>query len=286
MLDNKHNKQIEDFVIKSCFKFDINSNYYRCILPNDEDTPCTGIQKGRFHLNNARKHLMSRHEDQFLEILRKKCEKASNDSIEKKLNILEKTEMTTFITLSTTLANFNDSLSQMLTAGLSFKICENQGFKNLLEPYAKQFNITLNRNYLIKVLEDSVKSLKYYIISKISNTYFSLKLDGSTQFRKQYIAVNLQFVENNTVSIYNLSTIQLTNKATGEYLASIIKQVINDFNLSSSYCMSVTVDNGRNMLSCIKNLNDLLSSEFESDDENNEIGNDNLDENNDGTITT
>ncbi len=86
-------------------------------------------------------------------------------------------------------------------------------------------------------------------------------MDATKKYRKHYLSINLQHVENSEIIIYNLSTIQFTDNAPRECFANIVRNVINEYCLHPSNCISITVDNGRNMIFSVNNLNTYANSD-------------------------
>ncbi len=116
-------QEIESFVIKSCYKYCNEVRAYVCPLINNNKSLCKSMLKNGFHLNNARKHIKSKHNNQFLDMLKNTYEKCKAESIDKKLNIPYTKEFPSFISVSITKETFDCALVDIFSSGLAYSFC-------------------------------------------------------------------------------------------------------------------------------------------------------------------
>lgn len=101
----------------------------------------------------------------------------------------------------------------------------------------------------------TANTIRENLKNSLKNKLISLKFDSATKFCKHFLSVNLQFCHENVIFLYHLETFEMSETSTGENLKNIILVLLQKYEISYQQIVTITVDNGANMISCIKKLN-------------------------------
>lgn len=100
------------------------------------------------------------------------------------------------------------------------------------------------------------EALKIRIVIKeeVKDRLISLKLDCATRMNRAILGVNIQYVEKSLIVLRTLDMIQLEQKHTGEYLVSVLNNILTSYDIKLEQIYTITTDNGSNMLKAIREL--------------------------------
>jgi hypothetical protein len=93
-----------------------------------------------------------------------------------------------------------------------------------------------------------------------------------TKHGRSFLGVNAQFAENGKLTVRCLSTIELFDRHTGANLSETIIKVLQKYEISLDQIYSYVTDNGRDMVSCgkiLQQLQDLATDKemYDAEDE-------------------
>lgn len=137
--------------------------------------------------------------------------------------------------------------------GRTIGCMEDSGSKLLTDPLLNAFekagvhidtSIPTLKTYLAKYA-DGVKSA---IRSEIKDAIVHVKLDMARRHRRSFLGVNIQYMKDDHIVVRALSMLQTTSSHTGEYLCSLLMQILDDFHVKYSQVHVITTDNGSNAL--------------------------------------
>lgn len=137
--------------------------------------------------------------------------------------------------------------------GRTIGCMEDSGSKLLTDPLLSAFekagisidiSIPTLKTYLSKYA-DYVKS---EIRSEIKDAIVHVKLDMARRHRRSFLGVNIQYMKDDQIVVRTLSMLQTTSAHTGEYLCSLLMQILDDFHVKYSQVHVITTDNGSNAL--------------------------------------
>ena len=241
------------------------TNNYKCTLYGQNG--CKTIYKDYVHSANAKKHLKQIHEKAFNNIIfdaELKC-KRKNETIFAHLK--NKFQQKENINVKISKNEFVDILIDMFSCrGRPFLMINDLGFRKLVEPYCKAFEITLTRKTIRDMIHEKRCILEAQISQKIKNTPISIQFDASTRHRRHFISVIIQYFKENQINLFHLGTFELLKQATSENLKTNLFELIKKFEISPLQITSCCVDNGRNMVKAIFEMNKDLKDMFEGDD--------------------
>ncbi|ORD95935.1 hypothetical protein HERIO_2088 [Hepatospora eriocheir] len=144
-------------------------------------------------------------------------------------NLNEKTEKRIIIDLSK--EDFIKTiLSLLIKNGCSFLMFDCKYVKNLLLPYLKAFDITLNRHTIGKFVTENATLKHNQIIKRLNNRILSIKFDTTMRFGKHFISVNCQYFDTQIVCL-NLSVKQLKGPGSVDNIAKYINEILKNFQI-------------------------------------------------------
>ena len=89
----------------------------------------------------------------------------------------------------------------------------------------------------------------------MKNKFVFLKMDACTRMRKNYIAINVQFMNNNMeVIIYTLAVKDTNANHSSESIKKIVCYVLDGYGLKKEQILAIVTDNASNMISTIKKI--------------------------------
>lgn len=247
---------------RAYFRF-INENgkqYSECLLENCPKKKLAGKQK-----YNCERHLRTVH-------------KFTNFNIKKTMS----PQSDLVLKLKMSPANiYRAYVESVAVNGRIIGCLNDSGTRLLLDPLLHAFelkgvkvdvSIPTLKSYLSKYA-DEVKS---EIRSELKNKIIHVKLDMARHQRKSILGVNIQYMKDDQIVVRTLTMLQTNNSHTGEYICSLLMQILDDFNIKYSQVHTITTDNGRNVLKSVNLFRavedaDLLDRTFDDDEELNRL---------------
>ncbi|XP_057662496.1 E3 SUMO-protein ligase ZBED1 [Diorhabda carinulata] len=143
------------------------------------------------------------------------------------------------------------SIAEMICRdSLPYSMVEGTGFKDLMKTYTRfyavklsQISLTLNIKKKKIIIKEKLRSVK--------NVCLTLDEWKDMQLRC-FLGVSVHFIENYKMKTINIACKPLHDNHTGEYLSEVILKVCENWELSHEKIVSVTTDNGRNIVKAIE----------------------------------
>ena len=90
----------------------------------------------------------------------------------------------------------------------------------------------------------------------MKNKFVFLKMDACTRMQTNYIAINVQYMNNNIkVIIYTLTVKDTNANHSSESIKKIFCDVLDGYGLKKDQILATVTDNASNMISTIKKIN-------------------------------
>lgn len=157
---------------------------------------------------------------------------------------------------------------------IPFRILDSEGFREIVDPIYKELGVTINRHNIKDKVSNVAQQIIDMISNELKNKIFSLKIDSATRHGRSILGVNAQFANNKgEIQVRTLGMVELKKRHSSEYLKEEVTQILKKYDCTLSQIFCCTVDNGANMVKCIK----LLESDQEIDVQS-QKGNDERDE--------
>lgn len=197
---------------------------------------------------NLSSHLSNRHYDIFLEITSDKKEPIPI----KRLKLLQN---------CTEIVSIN---------GRPFSYIHDSGFRAIIKDKLAEIEegkhpLNLSDKNLIVVknhLSNTAEKIRTHIRDEVKGRPLSLMCDIVTKHNRSILGVSIQYSLNGKVKIRSIGMIELHESHTGIYLSKIIKQRLQVFNVSLKQIITITTDNGANILKMVRDMECCLQSEI------------------------
>lgn len=167
-----------------------------------------------------------------------------------------------------------------------FSLLSCSGFKSAVQQKLNAFklagcNFDLNDHHVREVKEkvmEVAEKIKQQLKMEMKGKVISLMVDGATRNGRSIFGINAQYKSDGRLKLVTLSMRELDASHTADYLSKILVAALSEYEIELSQVISITTDNGSNMLAMVKDLeNKLFGDEQETnekeidDQENNEI---------------
>ncbi|XP_055633221.1 uncharacterized protein LOC129773609 [Toxorhynchites rutilus septentrionalis] len=144
--------------------------------------------------------------------------------------------------------------------GLPFEATEWEGFREVVDPLLRAYNLTINRHNITQYVTKAAEGIDWMIGQALNGKLISLKLDIVSKMYRSMLGINCQYINNSGIVVKrNLGIIELHNRHTSQNIKEELVKVLKTFNVEMWQIMSITIDNASNMVKLV----DILSDEIE-----------------------
>lgn len=128
------------------------------------------------------------------------------------------------------------------------------------------FGITFDRNlYVIKEhLHATADKIRDKLKIEMKGRLISISADIVTKNHRSYLGIYGQYILYNEIVVRCIGMEELHESHTGFYLSEVIRKCLKEYDVDESQIISVTTDNGQNMIKMIEHLNESDDSEKET----------------------
>lgn len=206
----------------------------------------------------AIRHIRQNHNEFYLEIQKNKTNKpATDDSLSDLLEIRVKVSPKEIWKACVELIAVN---------ALPLSVVEYPAFKRILEPYIislkrQGVDLVINRQNIKEKIEQTSKTITNLIAEQAKNKMLCLMIDIASRYNRAVLGVSISYFHDGKLRIRTIGMHALRFSHTARNLKEIIMKNLRDYNIRIEQVISVTSDNGRNMLKTIALINDELQSE-------------------------
>lgn len=176
-----------------------------------------------------------------------------------------------------------DCVELVSVNGNTFSLLNDSGLKSMLENTLDELKaagrgVNLTDPHLSEVkeiLRETAKNVQQRIREELNNRPFSLQVDITTKRRRSILGVTAQFIMNGARKIRCIAMKELKDSHTGEYLAKIVNELLDEYGIKHQQVMSITTDNGANVLKMTRDITTQIiasenahqmQSQFENDE--------------------
>lgn len=214
------------------------------IKTNYKCTLCPKTINGR-KISNLSSHLQQCHREFFESV----CKEDDELDLKRKKLLLDCVELVTvngrpFKSISDSgLISMNEDLLQKLQkAGKEVNLED----KNLLE--------------IKSVLMNVAGRIREKIVNELNGIPLSILLDIGTAGGRPILGFSAQLILNGILTVRSLGMIELKQSHTGVYLAEVIIKRLEDFHVNVEQIVTITTDNGSNVLKSVRDMEVYLQS--------------------------
>ncbi|XP_036342269.1 uncharacterized protein LOC118751549 [Rhagoletis pomonella] len=149
--------------------------------------------------------------------------------------------------------------------GRPLHMADDRAFKILTLPIFSKLKINLNEHNVIKRIEVFSNDIKSTVTEELKGRLLSLKIYAATRQHLSVIGINVQYIKNETIISQTLANKELRQRHTGHYLKSVKLEVLNDYKIDINQILTITTDNGANMVKAVHDLNADLRNDQKDD---------------------
>lgn len=161
---------------------------------------------------------------------------------------------------------------------LPFAALSSSGFRTALESQLRSFQlagcaINLNDHHVYEVkqkVNEVAQQIRNRIKDEVNGKIVSVMLDSATRLGRSIFGIALQYKINGILKEVTIAMRELKKSHTAAYLTDVLKAVLTEYDIDLHQVLSVTTDNGSNMLAMVNEIEDRLFAGDEYDDENDE----------------
>ncbi|XP_046590212.1 E3 SUMO-protein ligase ZBED1-like [Neodiprion lecontei] len=146
------------------------------------------------------------------------------------------------------------TIAEMITRdSLPYSMVEGIGFKKLMKTVAPLYNVPCRKTIteLIDTKYEEKKTIIKQKLKSIKNICLTIDEWKDMQLRS-FLGVTVHFIENYEMQSMSIACEPLHENHTGEYLSEMILKVCGDWDLSIEKIVSVTTDNGSNIVKAVE----------------------------------
>lgn len=154
-----------------------------------------------------------------------------------------------------------------------FSLLTCSGFKNVIQHKLQALQLAghgLNLNdphvYEIKQkVMEVAKNIKQQVKLELKGRLLSVMVDGASRNGRSIFGINVQYKIAGELKVVTLAMRELKNAHTADYLANVFQEVLAEYGIDLSQILTITTDNGSNMLAMVRNLENRMFEDCEND---------------------
>ena len=160
------------------------------------------------------------------------------------------------ISIQMDVRTFEESCIKMIThAGCAFRIVESPGFSSIINPIKRALGISMDKNVIRDKIMTKYAAVATELRTMLENKLVFIKLDIATRMERTFLGVNVQFCHHSAIKIYTLKVLELSDGATDSAtLTTKLSSILEEFGIPPTRVISITSDNGANVLKIAKLL--------------------------------
>lgn len=140
--------------------------------------------------------------------------------------------------------------------GLPLAAVEYPAFKKLLNPYilglrTKGIEITVNQRTIKEHITKRTEDLRRIIRRETKGRLISIMTDIATRYNRSVLGVSISYIFNGEICIRTIGMHVLKASHTGPYIRDILKEILSKYGIRLGQIISVTSDNGKNIVKAI-----------------------------------
>lgn len=219
-----------------CFQIDVEDNKLLCQI-----TSCGKSYKDK---SGAIRHLKIKHQE-FYQAIRANNEKPPDEPI--KIEIRCKVEPDAIWSACAELICVN---------ALPVSVVEFPAFKKILEPYVvalrgQGVNLVINCENIKKYIHEKSNKIKQKIRDQVRGKLISLMADIGSKYNRSILGISIAYMYKGKICVHTIGMHVLKFSHTADYIYKIIIQILSEYDIELRQIISVTTDNGRNMIKTV-----------------------------------
>lgn len=252
------NEKRDDARLIDCFDFNLSSDeirQYFCKIRN-----CSRVYKDK---SCAIRHIRINHKDVYTTIENnKRATKMNCSVVDELIEIRCKVDPNEI---------WNACIDLITVHALPLNFVDYPAFKKITEPYVQSLsrhgiNLAINRKNIKDRLERKSNKIKQLITSEVRGKLVCLMIDIASRHNRSILGINITYMINNEVVVRTIGMHVLRFTHTATHIANTIKKNLSNYQIDLKQIISVTSDNGKNLIKSIA----LLDEEYQDGENMNE----------------
>lgn len=154
---------------------------------------------------------------------------------------------------------------------LPLRIVDSSAFQRILKPYIealklKGIDLIINRHNIKERISERAKIVKNLIKQETKNKLVSLMTDIASRFNRSVLGVNIAYIKDGSVCVRSIGMHGLLFSHTAAYIATVIQENLSEFDINLGQIVSITTDNGKNMVKSIALLDETYQQQTKSNE--------------------
>lgn len=146
---------------------------------------------------------------------------------------------------------------------LPLSVLECPAFKKVIEPYVialklKGIDLVINRKKIKTRIAERAQKIKKKIVSQLRNKMICLMIDIASRYNRSILGVNAAYFDDGKIKICTIGMHAIRCSQTATNITNIIKKNLSDFSIQLSQIVSITTDNGKNLIKAVNALDSSL----------------------------
>lgn len=165
-----------------------------------------------------------------------------------------------------------DAVVELVTIdSVPLRFVDHSAFKTIIEPYvtalkAQGYALTINREGLRSRINEMAANIRNDITTEVKGKMIGLMADIASRYSKSVLGISISYTYNGEIRVRTIACHVLKYSHTAVNIHGIIMQTLSEYEISLSQVISVTTDNGRNMIKAIACLDSSYQASKEADD--------------------
>lgn len=150
-----------------------------------------------------------------------------------------------------------DACVDLITGNaLPLSFVDSLPFQKIIKPYVtalklKGIDLVINRHNIKERIAKRAESIRECIRQDTKNKVLSLMLDIGTRYNRSILGINIGFMKDGKICIRTIGMLVLHYSHTAAYIVKLIEDNLADYGIRLNQIISVTTDNGKNMVKAI-----------------------------------
>lgn len=107
---------------------------------------------------------------------------------------------------------------------------------------------SVSDDFARSLVKEEAARLREYIKREVKGRLLSIKVDSTSKDGRPFFGVNIQFSEGGAIQLRTLTVREVFLRQTAENLKLLVLEVLGDYGIEIENVLTVTCDNGKNML--------------------------------------
>ena len=146
------------------------------------------------------------------------------------------------------LDDYHHYLLLMVLRGTSFSFFESEEFCLLPQSINKALKFVPNRHNIKQIITNKYADIQKQISSLVKEKLLNISIDGAVRKHRKFFGINTHIINNNKFYTLNLGITELYTSSTSKHLKFVLTDVLKNYQLNFKGIISLTCDNGANML--------------------------------------